>query len=274
MKSFLKYLCIAFAFYATAHFCQKQTEGFTLQKISTHLLNAEKSALDASALSQRYFYKTKGGQSYVFFSEDGRFVLKFFRSSRLNTLRLLHPMFPFLSSKIQEQETELQEMFQSYILANTRFQEETALLGTHFSKKQNLCPSLKIVDKLGIEHTINPNHYPFVLQKKALLVKEKIKSMQNPQEAKKALQSLVTLLQKRIARKMEDDDPNLSKNFGFIGQRAVQIDGGRFSLSSSPSIEKILSGKEDLQHWLNRYYPELSQDFDREMQGLKNCEKP
>lgn len=266
MLRILAYLLTLLALYLVAQFCERETEGFTLSKLSTHLLDKDSPSLDESYLRQRFHYLAKGGQNYVFLSEDGRFVLKFLRSSRLHTLHFFYSLFPlkFLEEKISLQEKSLEQTLKSYELAYQLLKKETGLLSLHFSRNTPLLSPLKIVDKLGIEHTLDPNLYPFILQERAILVKDKIQQLMesNDEEgARRALHSLFALLKTRMAKGMEDRDPNLSKNFGFLGDTPIQIDGGCFSLTSSPSLEKIQESTEDLHHWINRYYPNLSNDF-------------
>lgn len=262
-----------FALYAVTHFCESKTDGFALSKLSTHLLDKDSLPLDESLFAGRFYYLGKGGQNYVFLSEDGRVVLKFLRSSRLHTLHFFYHLFPleFLKRKISLQEENLSKTLESYTLAYQLLKKETGLLGLHFSCNTLLSSPIKLVDKLGITHTLNPNLYPFIVQERALLVKEKITQlMENKEEeaARRALNNLFALVKMRMEKGIEDKDPNLSKNFGFIGSEPIQIDGGCFSLTSSPSLEKIRQSKEDLQHWINQYYPSLSNDLAKAYETL------
>ncbi|MBS0630158.1 MAG: hypothetical protein JSS30_08075 [Verrucomicrobia bacterium] len=242
--------CILFliAFYALAQFCQKQTDGFAVGKVSTLLLegNGEETAIP----SQSYHYLGKGGQAYVFISEDDQTVLKLFRSSRLNTLKFF---CPFLKAKIDSLENNLKQTFQSYQIANTYLKNETGLIAVHFDHRPH--QPLKIVDRLGIMHTLQD--CPFVIQERAILVKEKIAQLMEAGEAEKAKESLANLrelVHHRIRLGIGDGDPNLIKNFGFCGDRPIQIDGGRFSLTPV-STGKFESSRQELKNWLNEHYP-------------------
>jgi hypothetical protein len=242
-----------------SYFAQKQTDRFTFSKISTLLLEEKKAEFDSSLLSQPFSYLGKGGQSYVFVSQDKKFVLKCFRSSRLKVLRFLSPISSSYNQKKQKMEEELKKTLESYALAYAKIPEETGLVAIHLDDHSSISSSLKIIDKLGICHTMDPNLIPFVIQKKALLVKEKIAL--DPNGAYRYLASLFSLLKTRIEKGIEDGDPNLAKNFGFVGEKAVQIDCGRFFLSQEPSNDRIGKSKEDFQHWINAHFPELSEDL-------------
>lgn len=249
------------AFYATSQLCHKQTDGFALAKVSTLLLDERDSTIQTLP-SHSYRYLGKGGQSYIFVSEDDRTILKLFRTSRLNSLRFLYSFCPLqpLKSKIRVQEDLIRQTLLSYSIANQYLKDETGLIEVHLDCHSKLSTPLKIVDRLGIAHTLDPNQYPFVIQEKATLVKEKIAQLMDAGDisgARYALLNLFTLIEKRKARGIDDADPNVVKNFGFCSDRPIQIDGGRFSFIPT-STNKLNDSKEDLRNWIDQNYPELS----------------
>jgi len=213
---------------------------------------------DGTAFNGTYSYLGKGGQSYVFVSEDGRSVLKLMRSSKLKLKQ----------SKIEAQEKLLRETLLSYDIANRYFKEETGIIHTHLSPGGS--GQIRIKDKLGICHTLDARHYPYIIQEKAMLVKEKIAQSMDEGDVEKArltIRSLFALLKARSEKGIEDGDPNLIKNFGFCGDRPIQIDPGRFS-SPATSLKKLTDSKQDLQNWIDQYYPQLSHDLDQAYQEI------
>ncbi len=252
-----KLLLFVLAFYAIGKFCHKETDGFALAKVSTFFLNEDLPEIeDIPATTFRYL--GKGGQSYIFVSEDDRYVLKLFRSSRLNILKLL----PF-EKQIDKQENLIRKTLESYSIADRYLKEETGLIGVHLTQKGKL-PPLKIIDKLGIAHPLNPNDYPFVIQEKAVLVKERISQLMNAGNllgAKQALSNLFSLIEERKAKGIGDADANVTKNFGFCGDRAIQIDGGRFSFSPCLN-EKLQKSLDELLRWINENYPQLGEQLE------------
>lgn len=72
--------CIA-AFAAAYFVSDLATWGFTFTRLqTTHDIGfTNQGTPPLSELNQKYFLKAQGGQSYVFFSEDGKYVLKFFK---------------------------------------------------------------------------------------------------------------------------------------------------------------------------------------------------
>ena len=253
-----KLLLFVLAFYFLGKFCHKETDGFALAKVSTYFLEEDLPSIEAIPAAT-FRYLGKGGQSYIFVSEDDRYVLKLFRSSRLNILKLL----PF-EKQIAKQENRIRQTLQSYSIADRCLKEETGLIGVHLTKAGHLSTQLKIIDKLGIVHPLNPNDYPFIIQEKAVLVKERISQLMNSGnllEAKQALSNLFALIEERKAKGIGDGDANVTKNFGFCGDRAIQIDGGRFSLSPC-SNEKLQKSTEELLRWIDENYPQLGEQLE------------
>ncbi|MGE5196235.1 MAG: hypothetical protein ACM3JI_02770 [Anaerolineae bacterium] len=283
MKPFIKLILCLLLLFGAKKFCHLQTEGFEVAKISHSLPAAEKiwsSLLPQelkTILDQKFYYLAKGAQSFVFASEDGRFVVKFFRFPSKRSLKAISWLPSFLSSFWQEKKERKQKLFDSeiasYKIAESEFSQETGLLYLHLVQSCDL-KKLTIVDKLQIVHEIDLNHTAFAVQKKATLLYPKIQelmSQSNLEGAKQALSKLLELISSREKRGIFDQDSNLCKNFGFIEEgsisdRPIQIDIGR--LQKEPTSGKLASSGEDVQHWLNHNYPELSKHFEHKMEEL------
>ncbi len=250
--------------------CKKVTDGFALTKISHQLLETRDLPLDEGLLERSWTYLGKGGQCYVFASEDGTYVLKFLRASKESTLSLFHPLF---DKRVQIERAKTEETLKSYQLASELLAEETGLVATHLGRSASLKHPIKIIDNLGIEHTIDADSTPFFIQKRATMVKEKIlqwAEANDLERAKEGLSSLFALFDRQKEQGIEDQDPNLGKNFGFLGDTPIEIDGGRYSLSKAPSLRRLEASKEDLQHFINEFAPGLSPIFDETYNTWKN----
>src|SRR5437868_3279127 len=85
LSSLSKILLSLLLLYGVERFCHKQTDGFSIYNISSNLSFREEWEIPQETteakiiLAQPFYYLGKGAQSYVFESEDGNFVLKFFR---------------------------------------------------------------------------------------------------------------------------------------------------------------------------------------------------
>jgi hypothetical protein len=252
---------------AISRFCLLQTDGFTLAKIRSRLPfdprweMARNNEEARAILTQKFRYLAKGAQCYVFASEDNRYVIKFFRQ------KLYHASSLQREKKRLQKKLALEKDFQSYCLAYKELKEETGLLFLHLNKSRTFSSPLILIDKIGVEHAINPNDYEFFIQKKALLIPEQIEiamKQGGAHAAKAALVSLFSMIQGRIDKEIADADANLKKNFGFCDGQAIQIDIGRFSrgnFSKAHALASLKRRKEDLHYWINATYPELSATF-------------
>src|SRR5579871_1274024 len=73
----------------TARFCLQKTDRFMISKITSNRpydplfevtgQSGEAESEVRRALSQKYTYLAAGGQAFVFLSEDGNYVIKFFK---------------------------------------------------------------------------------------------------------------------------------------------------------------------------------------------------
>lgn len=282
MRPTIKWLLICLSLIAISRFCHTQTDGFQVAKIATAtdqdnpiLLTDDQKAI----LSQRYYYLSKGAQSYVFVSEDGQFVLKFLRQPRLALLKLWHgwplPFRSLIANKIEKKEQEMAKDIQSTQIAYQNLKEETGLLFIHLAASNDRL-RIKIVDKLHIEHALNAGSVAFIVQKKAMTAKQQLEKWlqyQQIKEARDGLKQLLNLIKSRREKKIIDLDPNLIKNFGFVEGRAIQIDTGRFfndDTLKSKEASALNRSKEDLIHLLNKYSLELSSDFEIAYEQLLN----
>lgn len=269
------FLLLVATLYAVRPLCLKATDGFALTKLSAPLVHTPSLPFDESCLSQRFFYFTKGGQCYVFVSEDGNYVLKLFRASRLHALDLLSRLLPLQSVEKRRAKAHgsLVEAMESYALAGRHFQNETGLVGVYLGEGALETATVRIVDKLGIEHGLDPHRTPFVLQKRGASVKQQIATLMEKGDltgAKAAISQLFALVLKAREKRMGDADPNLVKNFGFVEGEAMELDGGAFHGEQECALQKVSGSKEDLLHWLNYSYPELSPHLEEEYVSFVN----
>ena len=156
--------------------------------------------------------------------------------------------------KLIRNTSRLKEEQESYRLAFEELKEETGLIALHLEKTAPLFATL--VDKLNIEHRIDLGQFEFMLQKRAEMVFPTLAAFRERGDhaaAKRAVERLERLIQQRQSKGIADRDPNVSKNFGFVGDVPIQIDVGRFSRGESQGGFK--GG--GLREWIHKYYPEL-----------------
>jgi hypothetical protein len=290
---FFKICALALCLYAFKHLAHFATDGFTISKITSNLKyhpewevqrssDGKEELLQANLpqiLNQKFHYLSKGAQCYAFVSDDGMYVLKFFRFQHLtpNTF-LTHLPFPhFLKKwrdgKIAKRENKLNQDFSSYKLAFEELKNECGLMFIHLNKTSNFLHPITLVDKIKIEHQVDLDQFEFILQRRAKLVYPQIQQWMevgDARSAKRAISELLQLVALKGERGIVDVDPNLSKNFGFIDGKPIQIDVGRFEKKSSCD-HSVFQGvlrrmHDDFIYWLNKHYPVLSEHFEEQYQ--------
>lgn len=265
----------------TSKFCRNQTDAFTILGISSNrpynpeydmkplTFHEEKELKEA--LAQKYSYFGHGGQAFVFFSEDQKYVIKFFKqrlfrpSWILNHLPFSHFLDRYRSKKNWKRSDKLRRDFQSYKIAFEDLKNETGIVYAHLNKTSHLKTNLMIRDPIRIWHNVNLDDFDFVIQKKADRVYERIDQLvqnQKIKEAKRAIDDVFALIYIRAKKGYRDRDPNIETNCGFIANRAVKIDIGRFVPCEEMKIEEVrkkdlLCILEPFEEWLETAHPSL-----------------
>lgn len=275
-------------------FCHKQTGGFTVLGIlSDRPYNPawqieneseEERAETKRALNQKYSYFGRGGQSYIFFSEDGRYVLKVFKQCKFQVplwIRMTH--IPFVTSRFYERKAErrkdkLERDFISYKIAFDELKEETALLSVHLNKTSDLKQKIHLVDPLQISHYIDADSLDFVIQRRADLVHTRIDTLMREgkiEEAKNAVSRILQLIVTRCKKGFQDRDPNIRTNCGFAGECPIKIDVGRFIRNESmkrPDVQRqeLMRISKPFGVWLSENHPALTPHFQAEIERLSH----
>ena len=280
----LKLFLLALVIYYVPKFCYDKTEGFALTKIHSNLTFEPnwdvKNGPLPEVFDQKFSYLAAGGQVYAFVSEDGKYVLKFFKHHlrRLPFWLKTLPLPKHLATKRKNQKKKRQRKllrdFGSYKLSFENLLDETGLLYVHLNKTDSLQKTARIVDKIGITHQIDLDQVEFVLQKKAelaLIHLSNLVSMQKIDHAKEAIESICGLVISRCKKGIYDEDAKIHRNFGFIDNKAVIIDVGR--LKPDPRRKNKAVQKNDLikitrklSDFLEDLSPELSDHLKRHIE--------
>jgi hypothetical protein len=132
----------------------------------------EKSVL-ATILQQKFTYIGKGVQSYAFSSEDGQYVIKFFKFKHLKPSPVIAwlpawaPFENFRNKKKEHLKRKLDGVFEGYHLAYMQHRPESGLVFLHINPTKDLFPTLTVSDKMGRSHPIELDKVPFLIQLKA-----------------------------------------------------------------------------------------------------------
>jgi len=269
------------------------TDGFGIASISSNIppheiwetaISSEDQLETRHALSQDYHYLASGSQSYVFLSNDGKYVIKFFKHKRWR----LNPFYAFvpLPSKWEKKRTRWKEKkwetvndtFSSCKISYELFKDETGVLFVHLNKTNNLKMTLPVKDKVGFKHKLALDKLQFVLQRKAVPTDEyllNLRKLEDTETAKKAIHDMLTFTKKRAQLGYSDKDPHLIRNFGFIEGKAVEIDIGGFHKDPKKGFKyyesrEIFKIEEKLLPWIRENYPEIAAYTEKQIDLLSN----
>lgn len=288
MKLF-KLLCICLFAFFIGQFCQKKTDHLTILGISsnrpydplfaTRNLTTEEEREVCLALHQPYTYYGCGGQAFAFFSEDGRYVIKFFKQRLFNRSWLLNaiPLPPFLHrfrfKRNWKRDDKLFRDFSSYKTAFEELPHETGMLYVHLNKTEHLHTQLEIIDRLHIHHKLDLDQFDFIIQKRAERVEERIARFMNNndfQGAREAIHQIFHLISYRMQRGYHDRDPNILTNCGFLEDHAIKIDVGRIVYKEEVKDRELHNAEllriaTPFKHWVNAIYPTLAPVLEEEL---------
>ena len=283
-KLALNLVLIALGCVGIARFCHHETRGFSRSKIEGNLAMAPEIAIASDPaveqlLNQKFYYFSRGKQSFAFLSEDGKYVLKLFNNTYQRKLQWLKiaQSIPFLSSWAKERTTYFQSKidrtFYSYQIAFEKMPEQTALCYAHLGASSYLPGRVTIVDPLHIAHELDPNKIGFLLQKRVDLAYPYLKTRIERgeiAEARQGIASLVELFFWKYRHAIADNDPLIRTNYGFLEGKAVQIDVGPLSIDNSfkdNDLQKKESARvlASLKSWLEKNGPELIAFLDEEL---------
>ena len=223
-------------------------------------------------LSGSYYYLGRGTQFYAFISHDKEHVIKILRSDRITT-----PMHKkFTASGALELTAKNKKRKEGFLKAcrsaYNRLKKQTGLVYLHLKSTANL-PKVDLVDNFGLHRKVDLNDFCFLIQKKAVLIKESFKSSKkqnNLEEAKRKVNSFFKLLTTRSNSGVSNSDPNLFQNFGFISDQAVELDFGDYYdnpyllENRSTYVSEIDKHALVLRDWLLTFWPEIIPYFDEQ----------
>ncbi|HEX2580264.1 MAG TPA: hypothetical protein VHK67_07680 [Rhabdochlamydiaceae bacterium] len=232
-----KRITLLVLFLAVGAFCyqkSKSEEGFSEDKIASRLPVYPQWTIPVPAeplqikdiLTSRFKFLGEGAQAFAFESEDGKYVLKFFK------MRRFYPsMVDYLCPHVVRRRLKnLRWVFNGYKIAYDHFRQDTGLVFIHLAKTDHLKQNVSIVDDKGILHQIDLDTTEFVLQEKAELLFDRLARLQasgDQEGVQKSIAVVLELVKRRIDSGYADRDRGVSNNYGFVGDRAIQLDIGR-----------------------------------------------
>jgi len=262
------------------------TDGFAIMHISsdykfderwvTRPLTLDEKDTVEVALSQQFSYLGKGCQSYVFLSQDGQYVIKFFKYQRLRDKEWMesYSFIPFVDTyrtqKNEKKRRKREGVFSSWKLAFDKLSKETGAVYVHLNKTNDLHGNLTIHDKVGNTYSLKIDNYEFMIQKCATMLCDEIDSFMERGEQKKAgiiLESLVERVLSEYHRGLADNDHALIQNTGVCQGEPIHVDIGQFveeEIVKDPAfhMQELYTKTYKFRLWLRSKHPTLCDEFD------------
>lgn len=295
-KKILKWIFVcallAAALYGSVRLYYRITDGFTIYNISSdYVYDPRWDIVDLSetekkqvkdVISQPFTYLGKGCQSYVFLSEDGDHILKFFKYQRfrpqawLDYLTFIPGMDQYRLFKIDKKRRKLEGIFNSWKIAFEELQPETQLVYVHLNKSNYLNQALVIYDKMGFKHELEADKMEFLVQRKADMLCPYIQRLMNEGnelEVKALLTKIIELILSEYNRGYADNDHALMQNTGVYNGNPIHIDVGQFVKREDikdPNVyrQELFNKTYKFRKWLKKNYPQLLDDFETQLRTI------
>lgn len=228
--------------------------------------------------SQSFTYLGKGARALSFLSEDGQYVLKFFKYRYHQphwSVRFLPAIFPFESyRKRKMQKVSLETVLNGYKVAYDYDRQGTGLLYIHLNPTADQHLVVNIIDKQGQSHAIDLDGTRFIVQRKVRELEELLDALLQKQE--------VDLAQQRICQVFDlyfsfyqkgvcDLGIGILRNNGFIGDEPIHFDVGKMIVDTSMRDPKnhrarTLKMAKKVKFWLFRNYPQYESEISHKLQ--------
>lgn len=282
MKRHLRYGSIALLlFLVTLTYVTsiKRTKGFCYAKIHSRYSydprwdfgspNPTQKQILTQISKQPFTLLGSGKECYAFVSEDGEFVIKFFKQKHMKTQYLLNyiplpkPMKAMHQEVINRHYFRRQALYQSYQIAYERLQEETGVEYLHLTKTKYLQKAIHLKTKNGKTLTLKLDDMEFMVQKRATPIFDEINT--HPEQGEKIIASIIDLIKSRKGKGIGDNDINCEKNLGIYNGKAFQIDVGEFYPTFPLPVKKeeLVKATLDLRFFLEKNHPHLISSLDK-----------
>lgn len=254
-------------------FWNETTGGFSPDS----LLEASAPGDETALLPEQSFrFWTYGNQSFVFLSEDGKWVLKIFKANLGNRpfwTKFLPPLSALDTLRYysgEQKRWRMERTFAAYRLAWEKNRDNSVLEAVHLGKTRMLAPKLRLIDRFGRHSIVDPNRIVFVLQRRVVPMQQLwIQELQtgNISAIKGQIRALHKMYLSEYARGLYDRDHNFLVNTGIFEGRAVRHDLGK--LRNDERMKDPSVGKKDwnkiawkkIDPWFRDHAPDMREDI-------------
>lgn len=226
-------------------------------------------------LSQQFAYLGKGAQSYAFASDDGKYVIKFFKFKHLRPswFQEMLPAVGFLKDFKEKQATrkrrKLYGVFQGYKTAYEMHKKESGLLFIQLNIIDNPARTVIVRDKIGLKRTVALDNIPFILQEKGVTLRVVLKELldkNNVAGAEQRIGSIFDLYASEYKKGIYDHDHGVMYNTGFVGERPIHLDVGKLVKEEAMRNPENAHGDfllvaAKMKAWIQQSYPQHFQQL-------------
>jgi hypothetical protein len=214
-------------------------------------------------LNQPFTYLARGNQATVFTSADGQHVLKLFRYRRPR-FPISHAIKSWFAKRHRKKPkhdlfSKMDKTLSAAHLAFTEASPFTQVLFCHLNPTRGQLPIVQLQARRSFSLPLDS--YRFVLQKRVTPFKTALlAAKEDPAKFQRLVDSFVQLIVDRSALGISNSDPNLSPNFGFLGEQAVETDFGNYQPFHNPQERAAEIARYFLrfEHWLEKNAPEYT----------------
>ena len=179
------------------------------------------------------------------------------------------PLKGYKQSCIERKQRKLIGVFNGYDLAFRENRQLSELIYLHLLRTESLHLKATVIDKIGLERTINLDDVVFLVQKKGETLRTRLRRLLNEQRIEEAKEAMAKILEMYISEYMKgiyDHDHGVLHNTGFIGDQPFHLDVGK--LNQDGRMKEVEFYKKDFEHvvwkmdvWIKHCYLEDYPEF-------------
>jgi hypothetical protein len=215
-------------------------------------------------LDQPFRYLARGRQSFVFVSDDDKYVIKFLNSRRYDVSLLKHNFIKskYIKKHYEKRITRFSEDIKALDLACKDFKDEAALIFVHPFKTHCFKNNFVFYDKLNRKNEIDLNEVVFILQKKACDVFYTAFEKADDELKNHYILGYLNVIEKRARALVIDSDLDRKySNYAVVKDKVITIDIGRTYFDEKlkdPYFfnKEIIRSTKTLRRYLAKNHPE------------------
>ncbi len=231
------------------------------------------------AINQPFYYLGEGGQSYVFRSEDQKYVLKFFKFHRFRAPWFVSylPSLAFFDEikekSISKREKRLVKVLRGHQVAYEYIRNEAGLAFVQLTP-DNSEKKVLIFDKKGKEKLVDLGRMPFILQEKGEplnVVFSRLLDQGLVEAMKEKIDRIFAFYLGNYRKGVMDEDHGIMHNLGFLGDRPIHLDAGEFIQDERIKQKELIEIEmhiiaQKMSVWVEKKYPQYAREISLHIQ--------